>query len=55
MRKLPPWAPPKLSLADGIRTVIEVEARGNRAGHTGVPQIDEQVLRFRRAEEGSCD
>ena len=25
VRKLPPWAPPKLSVADGIRTVIEVE------------------------------
>ena len=25
VRKLPPWAPPKLSVADGIRTVIKVE------------------------------
>ena len=25
VRKLPPWAPPKVSVADGIRTVIKVE------------------------------
>ena len=25
VRELPPWAPPKLSVADGIRIVIEVE------------------------------
>ena len=25
VRKLPPWAPPKMSIADGIRAVIEVE------------------------------
>ena len=46
---------PQPSVADGIRTVIKVEVRGNKAGQTGFPHVDVQVLRFRRAEEGSCD
>ena len=45
----------KLLHSDKVRTRWDGTPEGYWPCHTEVPQIDEQVLRFRRAEEGSCD